>query len=157
MMPGPSMLARVGPTQRSLLPAVALEYGRVQIQAVPGRTFRQPLQLPVPQAGEKTLTLSLAEAFEQIANGVVARETSDPEQPVQGDIGTQQTGLCEPPPSGHHREQKCREGLHRIDRVGGSETKRQILPHRFAIAYLPQKLEKHHQSAERRDGTRGLA
>src|SRR5271154_3758382 len=95
MMRGPSMLARVGPTQRPLLPAVTLEHGRVQIQAVSARTFRQPLQLPVPQAGEKTLTLSLAEAFEQIANGVVDRKASDSEQFVQGHVGTQQTGVCE--------------------------------------------------------------
>src|SRR5713226_5841512 len=78
MMRGPSMLARVGPAQRPLLPAVALEYGRVQIQAISGRTFRQPLQLPVPQAGEKTLTLSLAKTLEQVANGVVDRKASDP-------------------------------------------------------------------------------
>ena len=82
---------------------------------------------------------------------------ADPQHCVQGHVGTQQTGVCEPPRPGHHREQKGREGLHRIDRVGGSETKRQMLAHRFAIAYLPQKLEKHHQPAERRDRTRGLA
>jgi len=76
---------------------------------------------------------------------------------VQSYIGTPQTGVCEPPRPGHHRKQKCREGLHGIDRVGGSETKRQMLPHRFAIAHLPQKLEKHHQPAERRDRTPGLA
>src|ERR1700720_2309449 len=78
MMRGPSMLARVGPTQRALLPAVALEHGRVQIQTVSGRGFRQSLQLPVPQAGEKTLALSLAETFEQIANRVVDWKASDP-------------------------------------------------------------------------------
>src|SRR5579863_3968558 len=96
MMRGTSMLARVGPAQRSLLSAVALEHGRVQIQAVSGRTFRQPLQLPVPQAGEKTLALSLPKTLEQVANGVVDRKASDPEQLVQGYVGTQQTGVCEP-------------------------------------------------------------
>src|SRR6202166_1262421 len=97
MMRGPSMLARVGPAQGPLLPAVALEHGRVQIQAVSASTFRQPLELPVPQAGEKTLALSLAEAFEQVANGVVDRKASDPQQFVQGHVGTRQTGVCEPP------------------------------------------------------------
>src|SRR6266481_5691240 len=119
MMRGPSMLARVGPAQRSLLPTVALEHGGVQIQTVSRRTFRQPLQLPVPQAREKTLALSLAEAFEQVANGVVDRKASDPQQFVQGYVGTQQTGVCEPPRPGHYRKQKGREGLHGIDRVGG--------------------------------------
>src|SRR5216684_7494014 len=88
MMRGPSMLARVGPAQRPLLPTVALEHGRVQIQTISRRTFRQPLQLPVPQTGEKTLALSLAETFEQVANSVVDRKASDPQQPVQGYIGT---------------------------------------------------------------------
>jgi hypothetical protein len=32
-----------------------------------------------------------------------------------------------------------------------------MLPHRFTIAHLLQKLEKHHQPAERRDCARGLA
>src|ERR1700693_5748419 len=69
MMRGPSMFARVGPAQRPLLPTVALEHGRIQIQTISGRTFWQPLQLPVPQAGEKTLALSLPEPLEQVANG----------------------------------------------------------------------------------------
>src|ERR1700686_1050584 len=76
MMRGPSMFARVGPAQRPLLPTVALEHGRIQIQTISGRTFWQPLQLPVPQAGEKTLALSLPEPLEQVANGVVHREAS---------------------------------------------------------------------------------
>src|SRR5712692_2713227 len=88
MMRGPSMLARVGPAQRPLLSAVALEHGRVQIQAISARTFRQSLQLPVPQAGEKTLALSLPKTFEQVANGVVDWKASDPQQLVQGYIGT---------------------------------------------------------------------
>src|SRR3979409_1797850 len=104
MMRGPSMLARVGSAQRALLPTVALEHGRVQIQTISRRTFRQPLQLPVPQSGEKTLALSLAETFEQVANGVVDGKTSDPQQRVQGYVGTQQTGVCEAPRSGHHRK-----------------------------------------------------
>jgi hypothetical protein len=151
------MFARVGPAQRALLSAVALEHGRVQIQTISGRAFRQPLQLPVPQAGEKTLALSLPKPLEQVANGVVDGKASDSQQLVQGYIGTQQTGMCEPPRPSHHRKQKCREGLHGIDRVGGSETKRQMLPHRFAIAHLPQEFKKHHQPAERRNRTRGLA
>src|SRR5882762_1335019 len=81
MMRGPSMLARVGPAQRALLPTVALEHRRVQIQTISGRTFRQPLPLPVPQAGEKTLALSLPKTLEQVANGVVDRKASDPQQP----------------------------------------------------------------------------
>src|SRR6266699_2282682 len=103
------------------------------------------------------LALPLAETFEQVANRVVDRKASDPEQFVQGHIGTQQTGVCEAPRSGHHREQEGCEGLHRIDGIGGSKTKRQMLPHRFAIADLPQKLEKYHQPAERRDRTWSLA
>src|SRR5712691_9031373 len=90
MMRGPSMLARVGPAQRALLPTVTFKHGGIQIQTVSGRTFRQSLQLPVPQAGEKMLALSLAETFEQVANGVVDREASDPQQFVQSHIGTQQ-------------------------------------------------------------------
>src|SRR5258708_7375466 len=83
MMRGPPMLARVGPAQRSLLPTVALEHGGVQIQTVSGRTFRQPLQLPVPQAREKTLALSLAETFEQVANGADNGKRRNPEQAVK--------------------------------------------------------------------------
>src|SRR5216683_4016801 len=97
MMRGPPMLARVGPAQRSLLPTVALEHGGVQIQTISGRAFRQPLQLPVPQAREKMLALSLPEPLEQVANGVVDGKASDPQQLVQGYVGTQQTGVCEPP------------------------------------------------------------
>jgi len=68
------MLARVRSAQRSLLPAVAFKHRRIQIQTIARRTFRKPLQLPTPQAGEKTLALSLTEAFEQVANGVIARK-----------------------------------------------------------------------------------
>src|SRR5438094_6876340 len=35
--------------------------------------------------------------------------------------------------------------------------KRQMLAHRFAITYLPQKLEEHHQTTERGDRSLGLA
>src|SRR6266436_2979120 len=157
MMRGPSMLAWVRSAQRSLLPAVAFKHGRVQIQTVARRTFRKPRQLPIPQAGEKSLTLSLTEALEQVANGVITRKACDPQQGLQGHIRTQQTRVCKAPCSSHHREQKCREGLHRIDGVGGSEIKRQMLAHRFAITYLPQKLEEHHQTTERGDRSLGLA
>src|SRR5882724_4390172 len=61
------------------------------------------------------------------------------------------------PRSGHHRKQKCGEGRHGIDGVGRSEMKRQMLAHRFAITYLPQKLEEHHQTTERGDRSLGLA
>ena len=97
------MLARVGPAQRPLLPTVALEHGRVQIQTISGRTFRQPLQLPVPQAGEKTLALS-SKTPNRLANGVVHRKARDPQQFVQSQVGAQQTGVCEPPRYSHHRE-----------------------------------------------------
>jgi len=73
---------------------------------------------------EKTLAVSLAEALEQVANGVIDGKALHPQQGMQGHIGTQQTGVREAPRSGHHREQESREGLHRIDGVGGSETKR---------------------------------
>ena len=49
-----------------------------------------------------------------------------------------------------------RVSLAGIDRVGGSEAKRQMLLHRFAIPYLPQEIKKHHEPAEQRDRTRGL-
>src|SRR5882724_11137004 len=61
------------------------------------------------------------------------------------------------PRSGHHRKQKCGEGRHGIDGVGRSKTKRQIFAHCFAITYLPQKLEEHHQTTERGDRSLGLA
>src|ERR1700730_15565912 len=137
MMRWQSMLARIRLAQRSLLMAVALKHRRIQIRTVARRTFRKPLELPPPQAGEKTLALSLAEALEQVANGVVDGKARDSQQGVQGHIRTQQARVREPPCSGHHREQEGREGLHRIDRVGGSKTKRQILAHGFAIADLP--------------------
>src|SRR6266853_281895 len=76
---------------------------------------------------------------------------------MQGHIRAQQTRVCKPPCSSHHREQKCGEGLHRIDGVGGSEMKRQIFAHGFAITYLPQKLEEHHQTTERSDRSLRLA
>src|SRR5258708_4845703 len=97
MMRGPLMLARVCSAQRSLLPTVAFKHGRVQIQTVARRTFRKPRQLPTPQAGEKTLALSLHEAFEQVANGVITRKACDSQQGLQGHIRTQQTGVCKPP------------------------------------------------------------
>ena len=78
MMGGPSMLARVRPAQRTLLPPVALEHRGIQIQTISRRTSRKPLQLPTPQAGEKTLAMSLTEAFEQIANGVIDGKARDP-------------------------------------------------------------------------------
>src|SRR5712692_9788819 len=116
MMRGPSMLARVRPAQRPLLPAIALEHGGVQIQTISRRTFRQPLQLPVPQAGEKTLALSLAETFEQVANGVVDRKASDPQQFVQGHVRTQQTGV------GFSESGPTRKATCRGDRLSGDES-----------------------------------
>ena len=65
------MLARIGSVQRTLLLAVALEHRGVQIQTIASRTFRYALQPPTLQAREKTLALSLPEAFEQVANGVI--------------------------------------------------------------------------------------
>src|SRR5271168_4064487 len=106
MMRGPTMLAWIRSAQRTLLPPVALEHRRIQIQTIARRTSRKPLQLPTPQAGEKTLTLSLTEAFEQVANGVIARKARNPQHGVQGHVGTQQTGVREAPRSGHHRKQK---------------------------------------------------
>src|SRR5882757_3701614 len=79
--------------QRTLLPPVALEYRGIQIQTISRRTSRKPFQLPTPQAGEKTLALSLTEALEQIANGVIDRKARDPQHGVQSHVGTQQTGV----------------------------------------------------------------
>src|SRR5437879_9782008 len=157
MMRGPSVLAWVGPWQCTLLPSVALEHRGVQVETVSATTFRKSRELPAPQAGEKTLALPLAEALEQIANGVVDRKTRDPQQGLQGHVRTQQTRVCEAPRAGHHGEQKCREGLHRIDGVGWSKTKRQIPAHGLAISYLPQKLHEHHQPTKRCDRSLGLA
>ena len=57
---------------------------------------------------------------------------------MQGGVGAQQTGVGEAPRSGDHREQKGREGLHWIDRIGRTEREWQMLPHRFAMADPPQ-------------------
>jgi len=46
------MFARVG-RAAPLLPTVALEHRGVQIQAIAGRTFRQPLQLPLHKPEKK--------------------------------------------------------------------------------------------------------
>jgi len=81
------MLGQVASAQCPLLPTVALEHDRVQIQAVSARIFRQPLHLLVPQAGEKTLALSLPEAFEQVVNGVIIREASDPSNSCKATSG----------------------------------------------------------------------
>ena len=89
MMRRPPVLARVRPAQRSLLTAVAFKHRGIQIQTISRRTSRKPLQLPTPQAGEKTLALSLTEALEQVANGVVDGKARDPQHGVQGHIGTQ--------------------------------------------------------------------
>src|SRR5258708_29321043 len=104
MMRGPPMLAWIRPAQRTLLPPVALEYRGIQIQTISRRTSRKSFQLPTPQAGEKTLALSLTEAFEQIANGVIDRKARDPQHGVQSHVCTQQTRVCEAPRSGHYRE-----------------------------------------------------
>src|SRR6202167_6052891 len=88
MMRGPPMLARVRSAQRSLLSAIAFEHRGIQIQTISRRTPRKPLQLPTPQAGEKTLALSLTEAFEQVANGVIDRKARDPQHGVQSHVGT---------------------------------------------------------------------
>ena len=71
------MLAWIRPSQRTLLPPVALEHRGIQVQTISRRTSRKSLQLPTPQAGEKTLALSLTEPFEQIANGVIDRKARD--------------------------------------------------------------------------------
>ena len=99
MMRRPAMLARVGSAQRPFLVTVALEHRGIQIQAVARGAFRQSFELPVPQAREKTLTLALPEALEQIANCVVDRKTGNPQQRVQGGVGPQQTGVREAPRS----------------------------------------------------------
>lgn len=83
------MLARVGASQRTLLVTVALEHRGIQIQVVARGAFRQSFGLPVPQAREKTLTLALPEAFEQVANRVVDGETGNSQQRVQRGVGAQ--------------------------------------------------------------------
>src|SRR6202158_6488402 len=88
MVRGPPMLARIGPAQRSLLLAVALEYRGVQIQTVSRRTFRKPCQLAAPQPGKKLLALSLAKALEQGAQSVVAGKTRQAQGLVQRGVTT---------------------------------------------------------------------
>src|SRR5215472_16192051 len=104
MMGRPAMLARVGSAQSTLLVTVALKHRRVQVQAVSGKAFRQSLELPVAQTREKTLTLSLPKELEQVANRVVDRKTGDSQQPMQGGVSAQQTGVCKAPRSRYHRE-----------------------------------------------------
>ena len=60
------MLARIRPTQRTLLSPVALEHRGIQIQTISRRTSRKPFQLPTPQAGEKTLALSLSKRLNRL-------------------------------------------------------------------------------------------
>src|SRR6516162_4845438 len=157
MMRRPAVLARVGSAQGTLLVTVALEHRGIQIQAVSRGAFWQSFKLPVPQTREKTLTLSLPEALEQVANRVVDRKTGDSQQRLQGGVSAQQTGVREAPRSRYHGKQKRCESLYRIDGVGGRERERQMLPHRFAIADPPQKFAEHHQATERSHRPLGLA
>src|SRR5450759_1127002 len=157
MMRGPSMLVRIRPAQRTLLPAIAFKHSGVQIKTVSRCTFRKPCELPSPQAREKSLALPLPKTLEQVAQGVVAGKTRQAQYLVQRRVGTQQTGVCKSSRSRQHGQQERREGLRRIERIGRSETKRQGLLHRLDVAHLPQKLEEHHQPAKRGDRSLGLA
>src|SRR5262249_61388487 len=59
--------------------------------------------------------------------------------------------------SGNHKKKKCRKSLHRTNGFGRAKRERQILPPRFAIPNPPQKLEEHHQPAERSHRPLGLS
>jgi len=65
--------------------------------------------------------------------------------------------VCEPPCSGHHREQEGREGFTGSMALGEVRRNGRCWLHRLAIAHLPQKLKEHHQPTERCDRSLGLA
>jgi len=71
-MTGATMLARVVSFQRAFLLSVALEHGRIQIQAVTVGTYRQAFHLPLGQWRLELVNLSHSEAPKQIADRIVA-------------------------------------------------------------------------------------
>jgi hypothetical protein len=75
MMTGPPVTPRVVPFQGSFLFAVTLKHGRIHVQGITLTPQRQALHLPLSHRLEETLDLAHAELPEQIADGVVGRET----------------------------------------------------------------------------------
>src|SRR2546428_12982506 len=86
--------------------------------------------------------LPLRESLEQIPDRIIGWETHDPQQAVQRAIGPEQSGVRKAPCPAHHRDQKGREGLHRIEGVRRVQLDGNRPPPRCGITALPQKLTK---------------
>jgi len=65
--------------------------------------------------------------LEQIANRVIAGKTLHPQQRVQGSIRPQQRGVRKAPSPCHHRHQKGRQRLRRINGIGSLQMHWQML------------------------------
>ena len=118
VMAGASMLTRVVALERTFPPAVALEEGRIQIQAVAFGAHGQALDLPLDQRSEQALDIAHAEAPEEIADRVVGREPGQSEHGVKGAVATQQVGVGEALGAHQHGDQERGERRRWVDLIG---------------------------------------
>lgn len=86
MLARSAVFARVVSFQRAFLAAVAFQHCRIQIQAVAFGPHGHALHLPLGEWGEQALHIAHAESPEEIADRVIARESIQPQQGVQGTI-----------------------------------------------------------------------
>src|SRR5580693_4246458 len=117
MMAGPSVFTWVVSFERTLLLAITLEYGRVQVQRVAVGSWRQTLHLPFRHWFVEALHLAHAESAKQIADRIVGGKSVHAQQRMQSSIAPQQTGVSETPGAQQHRYQERRERDTWIDMI----------------------------------------
>lgn len=117
----------------------------------PGRGHREQGQQPRPQRTPERLDLALLEATEKRPNRVVARETLDAEDGVQGTIPASPIDRGKTTRPGNHGEEKSREGMGQRNGIGGSwRGKRNRLGDACAKADLLEKGDETGEAAPRR-------
>ena len=157
MMAGPSRLPWVVRLERTLLPVVTLEDGRVHVQGVAFGAYRRPLRHPLCEGGEETVYVAHLESAEQIADRVAGGEARHAQQGVRGAVAAQKTGGSKSLGSAQHRDQESRQRESGLDLVGRSEAKEHVLAHLADEVQLARDRRKHSHAAEGRYRARCLA
>ena len=136
------------------MPARSLEHRRIQIQREPlGRTHDH-LQEPDPQRPPELLDGTLGKAVEQPAHRVRAGPALQPQQGVQGAIGTSYFCVGEAPRPGKDPDDKRGERVRQGDGVGTGQLPGQMRLHLRGKTALVEEGEEAGQAAEGGDGAR---
>jgi len=142
---------------RSLLPAAALEDGRIQIQAeAPGRRGER-WQQPAPEWTPKRLDGTLGEAGKEVTNGVRAGKTRDPQHGMERLVRAQPVWMGKPAGPDDYREQKRQQRLRRRDGIGAAQLEGHRLLHFVGQPDLAEKLDQAEQAPKRGDRLEGAA